>query len=151
MAPVATTYSFKDLVGTLTNPLIDTLQIVGGNIGVGTITIRMLTERSAMETAADGVVMPSYIPGESAEVTVEMLQTSELHHAFLALFNLLASAANGGDVSNVFASVLSFRTLLDGSGHLIRGTFFDRIADKPYAAKGQMVTWKFIAANAVNQ
>jgi hypothetical protein len=150
--PVSTTYSFKDLVGVLTSPLLSSpLQLVGGFIGLGTITIRMLTQRTELETGADGAVMPTYAAGDSAEVTIEVQQTSELHHALLALYNQLITAANGGDVSNWAAQYISFRTILDGSGHYLSGVSFQKTPDKPYAAKGQNVTWTLISASAVNQ
>ena len=150
--PVNVTYSFKDLVGKLQNPAIGTgFTIVGGNIGNGTITIRMLTDRTEMETAADGTVMPTYIPGQSAEITIEMQQTSALHHALVSLFNTLATAANDGDISNWAGTVLNLRTVLDGSGHLASGVGLRKIADKTYASKGQNVTWSFMCASCVQQ
>jgi Protein of unknown function (DUF3277) len=150
--PIATTYSFRDLVGVLNSPLLDTpLQIVGGNIGDGTITIRMLTTRTEHDVAADGVVMVSYVPGANAEVTIEMLQTSYLHHALLALYNEITTNADAGDISNWASAVLTFRTTVDGSYHQLSGLSFQKIADKPYAAKGQMVTWTLMSAATVQQ
>lgn len=150
--PVQTTYSFKDLVGVLDNPLLDSpLQIVGGNIGNGSISIRMLTQRTEHEVGTDGVVMPSYVAGANGEVTIEVQQTSALHHALLALYNQLATAADGGDISNWVGSTLTFRTILDGSSHTLSGLSFQKITDKPYAARGQNVTWTLMAANVVQQ
>lgn len=151
-SPVATTYSFKDLVGVLNSPLFDSpLQLMGGNIGLGSATVRMLTQRTEFETGADGVVMPSYVPGASAELTIEVQQTSALHHALLSLFNLVTTAADGGDVSNAFSATISLRTILDGSGHFLSGVGFQKVPDKPYAPKGQNVSWVLMAANCVNQ
>ena len=150
--PVNSTYSFKDVVGRLDNPALGTgFTIVGGNIGNGTITIRMLTDRTELETAADGTVMPSYIAGESGEITIEMQQTSALHHALLSLYNTLATAASDGDISNWAGTVLNLRTILDGSGHLATGVGFRKVTDKAYAAKGQNVTWSFMCSSIVNQ
>lgn len=149
---VQTTYSFKDLTGVLTNPLLGApLQLVGGNIGLGTLTIRMLTQRTEFETGTDGVVLPSYVAGDSAEITIEVQQTSALHHALLDLWNLLTTAASGGDVSNSFSTFIRLRTILDGSVHTLSGVGFQKTPDKPYAAKGQNVTWTLMAASAVNQ
>jgi len=148
---IQTTYSFRDLVGSLTNPALQAgFPIVGGNIGTGTITIRMMTQRTEMDTAADGVVMGSYVAGDSAEVTIEMQQTSSLHHALVDLYNTLVTAANGGDVSNWLSTTLAFRTILDGSGHFMSGVGFQKLPDKPYAARGQNVTWTLLAASCVN-
>jgi hypothetical protein len=153
MPPVNTTYSFKDLTGVLTNPLLGgaPVPLVGGNIGNGQITIRMLTQRTELETAADGTVMPSYISGASAEVLIEMQQTSALHHALLDLYNLLVTAAEDGDVSGWASTVISLRTVLDGSGHFLSGVAFQKIPDKPYAAKGQNVTWTLMVASCIQQ
>lgn len=152
MAPVQTTYSFKDLTGVLTHPLLPApLQLVGGNIGNGQITIRMLTDRAEAETAADGTVMITYISGASAELVVEMQQTSALHHALLSLYNQIVTAAEGGDVGNVAGIGITLRTVLDGSTHNLQGVAFRKIADKPYAAKGQNVTWTLLCAYAISQ
>lgn len=149
---VGTTYSFRDLTGVLDNPQLDSpYQIAGGNIGIGRITIRMVTQRTEHDTSADGVVMPSYVPGASAEVTIEMQQTSDLHHALLSLYNTLVTAADGGDISDWADTTLSLRTVLDGSGHYLSGISFQKIPDKPYEAKGQNVSWVLMAAYAVNQ
>jgi hypothetical protein len=148
--PVAVTYSFKDLTGVLTNPVLGSpLPLAGGNIGNGTITIRMVTMRTEHDVAADGVVMPSYVAGRNAEVTIEMLQTADLHHAFVDLFNVLETAANSGDVSNWAGTTITFRTIQDGSTHVLSGVSFQKIPDKPYAARGQNITWTLMAADAV--
>jgi len=149
---VQTTYSFKDLVGTLINPVLAAdIPIVGGNIGSGTLTIRMLTERTTHHVAADGVVMPTYKAGDNGEVTIEMQQTSSLHHALVDLFNALLTEANNGDVSNWAATTISLRTMYDASGHYCSGVSFQKIPDKPYAADGQNVTWVLMCASVINQ
>lgn len=147
-----TTYSFKDLVGVLTNILLGApLPIAGGFLGIGSITIRMLTQRTEHDVASDGVVMPSYIPGDNAEVVIEAQQTSGLHHALLNLYNLQKTAADSGDVSQWASTALSLRTVLDGSGHFLTGVSFQKITDKPYAQRGQKVTWTLMAADCQNQ
>jgi hypothetical protein len=150
--PVATTYSFKDLTGVLSNNLLSaTIPLTGGNIGNGTITIRMLTERTSHHVGADGTVMPTYKAGDNGEITIEMQQTSSLHHALIGLFNACITAANGGDISGWAGTTISLRTILDGSGHYLSGVSFQKIPDKPYASDGQNVTWTLLAANVVTQ
>lgn len=145
------TYLFKDLTGVMVNPLLPIpFQIVGGNIGLGTITIRMLTQRTEHEVGTDGVVMPSYIAGANAEITIEIQQTSSLHHALLGLYNALVTAADNGGGNFWAATTVSLRTILDGSGHLLTGVSFQKIPDKVYASKGQNTTWILMAASAVN-
>jgi hypothetical protein len=145
---VQTTYSFKDLVGVLTSPLLGApLQLVGGNIGNGEISIRMTTNRTEHETGTDGTVMPSYVAGDAGEITIQLQQTSRLHHALVSLFNQAITASNIGDISNWASMQISLRTIYDGSGHDLYGVSFQKIPDKPYAARGQNVTWTLMAAN----
>ena len=148
---VGTTYAFKDLVGVLTNTVFDTaLPLTGGNIGLGSITISMTTERTAHDVAADGTVMPSYAAGDNGTVAIEVQQTSAMHHALLALYNQAVLAANTDDVSGWAATTISFRTLLDGSTHIANGVSFGKIPDKPYQTHGQKITWSLMAANIQN-
>jgi hypothetical protein len=152
MSSIAQTYSFKDLVGALTNTVFRvSFPLTGGNIGIGSMTISMGTERTTHDVAADGVVMPSYIAGDNGEISIEAQQTSPIHHALLDLYNLCVTAANNDDVSGWASTGIAFRTLLDGSTHVATGVSFGKIPDKPYQAQGQRVTWRLLAANIINQ
>jgi hypothetical protein len=145
------TYSFKDLVGALVNSVFGvTVSLAGGNIGIGQITIAMSTARTSQDVAADGVVMPSYLAGNNGTCTIEVQQTSALHHALLGLYNLSVTAADNGDVTGWAATVISFRTQLDGSTHVLSGVSFNKIPDKPYHASGSRVSWELMACNIVN-
>lgn len=148
---VGVTYSFKDLVGVLTNTAFGvSLPLAGGNIGIGQITIAMTTERTVHDVAADGVVVGSYVAGGNGTVAIEVQQTSLLHHALLGLYNLAVLAANNNDVSGWLSTSISFRTILDGSTHLLNGVSFGKIPDKPYQSSGQKVTWTLMAADVIN-
>lgn len=146
------TYSFKSLTGVLTNPVFGvSIPLTGGNIGVGSITVRMNTTRTTHDVAADGTVMPSYIAGDNGEVDIQVQETSAIHLALLGLYNLCVLAANNEDVSGWAATAMSFTLLIDGSTHILTGVSFDKIPDKPYEASGQKMTWKLLAANIINQ
>lgn len=148
---VGVTYSFKDLVGSLSNPIFGVaFPLTGGNVGVGSVTITMATERTAHDVAADGVVMPSYVAGNNGDVDIEVQQTSPLHHALLALYNQLVLAADFDDVIGWAATAVAFRTLLDGSTHILSGVSFQKVPVKPYHASGQKVTWHLMAADVIN-
>ena len=148
---LGTTYSFKDLVGVLVNTAYGvSFPLTGGNIGLGQITISMSTERTVHDVAADGTVMPSYVAGDNGTVAIEVQQTSNLHHELLSLYNLSVTAANADDVSGWAGTQISFRTLLDGSTHLLTGVSFGKIPDKPYQAHGAKLTWQLLAANIIN-
>lgn len=146
-----TTYSFKSLTGVLTNTVFGTsIPLTGGNIGVGSITIRMTTTRTTHDVAADGTVMPSYIAGANGEVDIVVQETSPIHQALLALYNLCVLAADNDDVLGWAATAISFTLLIDGSTHVLTGVSFEKIPDKPYEAQGQKMTWKLMAANIIN-
>ena len=147
---VGITYSFKDLVGSLNSPFLSgPLTLVGGYIGNGEISIRMTTQRTEHETGTDGTVMPSYVAGDAGEITIAMQQTSRLHHALLNLFNQAITAANIGNIAGWASMNISLRSVFDGAGHNLYGCSFQKIPDKPYAARGQNVTWVLMAANVV--
>src|SRR5712691_8767794 len=99
MSAQSQTYSFKDTSGALTNPVLPQPIVFAGQIGVGSFSIVMHTERTVLDTAADSTVMPSYIAGDSGEFTVEAQQTSFIHQALLNLYNTLKAAADSGDVT----------------------------------------------------
>lgn len=146
------TYSFKSLTGVLTNPVFGiTIPLTGGNIGVGSITIRMTTSRTTHDVAADGTVMPSYIAGDNGECDLVVQETSSIHQSLLSLYNQAVLAANNDDVSGWAATAISFTFLIDGSIHTLTGVSFEKIPDKPYEANGQKMTWKLMAANVINQ
>ena len=148
---VGTTYSFKDLVGSITNAVFgQTILLSGGNIGFGSMTITMETARTTHDTAADGTVMPSYVAGNSGRITFVCQQTSLLHKQLLNLYNLCQQAADAFDVSGWAATSISIQTLLDGSSHKATGVSFSKIPEKPYEAQGKNVTWELMAANVVN-
>lgn len=145
------TYSFKSLTGVLTNPAFGiTIPLTGGNIGVGSITVRMTTTRTTHDVAADGTVMPSYVAGDNGEVDIQVQETSAIHKALLSLYNLCVLAANNEDVFGWAATAISFTLLIDGSTHTLTGVSFEKIPDKPYEAQGQKMTWKLLAANIIN-
>lgn len=141
------TYSFKDLAGAITHPVfpLGPYQFTGGT-GLGGVTVSMTTERTQHEVGADGVVMVSKIEGKNGNIVIECQQTSELHKYLLKLFNYLETAPTG----QWAMAVIVMRNLFDGTGHIATGVSFSKIAEKPYKAQGQMVSWTLMAANIDN-
>jgi hypothetical protein len=150
MSAFSQTYSFKDTSGSLTNPVLPAPIVFAGSIGVGAFTIAMHTERTVLDTAADGNVMPSYMAGDSGEFSVEAQQTSYIHQALLDLYNILKASADNGNVTNWNATTISLRNIVTGSQHLLQGVGFGKIPDKPYQAQGAKITWRLLACNIVN-
>jgi hypothetical protein len=150
MSAQSATYSFKDTSGSLTNPVLLSPIVFAGEIGMGQFTITMHTERTTLDTAADGTVMPSYIAGDSGDVTIEIQQTSQLHQELLSLYNLLKIAADSGNVSSWAASQLTLRNLVDGSQHILSGVSFSKIPPKTYASQGGKINWQLMACDIQN-
>lgn len=146
----ATTYSFKDLVGAMVFALYGEIIIAGGNVGTGQVSIEMLTESTELETASDGSVMTSAIPGESAAIVIDCQQTSSLHKALLAARNLNLAAMNAGDVSQWATGTGEYRNVVDGTSHTATGISFSKIPPKVYGSRGAMVQWRLFASYCVN-
>jgi hypothetical protein len=137
-----TTYSFADLSGAIASPDIGTYIFTGK--GIGQISIIMQTENTVQSMAADGAVMTSKIIGKNAQIQIQCQQTSALHKWLLAAHNSLYIAD-----TEAWARIAAvFRNTSDGTSHICTGMAFGKIADKVYAAQGQMVSWTFFVADA---
>ncbi len=136
-----TTYSFTDLSGALI--LAGESYIFSGQEGAGGVTISMDTDKTEMQTAADGSVMGSFIPGDAGKITIEVQQTSDLHKWLLAKYNVAKTAG----AALWLSGAARFRNIVEGSGHIATGVAFQKLPDKAYKATGQMVAWVLAAAD----
>jgi hypothetical protein len=143
---VGTTYSFKDLSGAITSVLAGAFPFAG-QLGVGRITVEYTTDHGALETAADGTVLPAFIAGRAGRITIEVQQTSAFHKYLLMWHNLHVTLASNGDISQWAGTALLMRNTLDGSSHEALGVFPTKIPDKAYAASPTMITWTLLCAN----
>jgi len=142
-------YSFKDTAGAISNPAFGQFQF-SGQIGAGEFIVSMATERTTMETMADGAIVGSSIAGRSGTVEIQVAQTSDLHRWLLNLFNLLEAAQNAGSVVNWFGTSLTLINQVDGSQHICTGGAFPKIPDKTYAAQAGRVMWRIMFADIAN-
>lgn len=146
---IGTTYSFKDLSGAITSPLAGGFNFTG-QIGSGKITIEMLTDHGGMDTAADGTVMPFFVAGRSARVTIEVQQTSTLHKWLLFWHNLHVTASSAGEISQWAGTAMLLRNVLDGTSHTLQGVTPTKVPPKSYAASPTPVVWELLCANCNN-
>ena len=144
------TYSFKDLTGAFAHPLAGAYTFEG-EIGLGQITLAMVTENTIHAVAADGTVMVSAVPGDNGTITIETQQTSDLHSFLLSWANLCKTNLRLGDASNWASAALSLRNVVDGATHIATGISPQKIPDKSYAAQGGNVTWVLMAADIQSQ
>lgn len=134
------TYSFLDTILNIAFPT-GTTTITGK--GVGTVTVAMTQERSAVEAAADGNVMISKIAGNHGTLTFTLQQTSEAHKFLLGMYNALIVAPPALWAQGV--GIL--RSLSDSTSHTFTGVCFLKLGDKAYDKQGQMVTWTLICGD----
>jgi len=142
-------YSFKDHTLAFNHPLVGPF-VIAGQVGVKQYTVTMTTEKSAHDVAADGNVLVSAIAGDNGALDVQVQQTSDAHTYLLAWYNAILQALNEGDLSNWATMTATGRGITDGSVHNFSGVSPSKIPDKPYAAQGQDITWRLLAADVMN-
>lgn len=153
MANVLTTYSGKDLSGSITNPVAGaSIQLSGiAELGVAQVTVRMTTDQSSLQVGMDGAVVPSVIPGDNGEIDIQVWQTSTLQQQLLNLYNTLRSGRDLGIVAPWFGTTIYIKNTLDGSTHYATGCGFMKVPDKSYQEQAQRVSWVFKCANIVSE
>jgi hypothetical protein len=145
----ATTYSFKDLSGGFNDPLAGPFAFAG-QIGAGRYSVEMSDDRTASDLAADGLVLPSSMPGKRGHVNMEMQQTSPLHRFLLGWANQLMTAYDNGDVSDWYQASLALINKVDGSTHNCTGVCFTKIPTKTYGPQAERITWSLFCCNIEN-
>lgn len=134
------TYSFEDVTCSFQHPGVGAASSTGA--GLGTISIAMANDKTVHEVAADGSVMISKIAGKNGTVAITMQQTSELHKYLLRWYNYVDAAK-----SSEFAKmVITIKSNNLGDITTCTGVSPQKLADRPYQAQGQQITWNLMAA-----
>lgn len=136
-----TTYSFADVIMTISHPAIG--QYVATGAGLGSITTTMTTDRTAHDISADGSVMVSKIKGRNGTHAISVQQTSDLNKWLLKLYNYLETAPTNqwAGITIVIRSP-QMQDLITSTG-----VSFQKLPDRPYQTQGQQVTWNLMAAD----
>jgi hypothetical protein len=147
------TYSAKNTNFSLAHPLAaGPIQAAGVSAkGVNSYSIRMGVEHANLQVAADGGIVPSWVPGEWGDIEISMYQTSTLHQDFLALYNAIKAAADAGDTSQAFAGTVVLVSIVDGSVHTATGVGFQKIPDKAYGAQAAAINWVLRACDVASE
>lgn len=133
-------YSFEDVTCSFSHPSVGAASSTGA--GVGTITVSMTQEKSVHDMSADGVVMISKIAGKNGTVAIALQQTSELHKFFLKWYNYIDNAA-----ASEWASMnITIKSNNLGDSTVCTGVSPQKLAERPYQAQGQHVTWQLMCA-----
>ena len=139
-----TTYSFLDLVGSISHPAVGSYIFTGE--GAGSVSVSKSMERSAHDVAADGSIMVSKIAGNNGTVTIEVQQTSPLHTWLLKWFQTLWAMP-----TNQWATTsMLLKNSSTGGSHICQGVSPQKEADVPYQAQGSRGTWTLLCADIIN-
>jgi hypothetical protein len=147
---MATTYAFKSIVGSFTDPDVGTY-IFAGQEGVKHITVGNTIDRTVQDVAADGTVMVSYVSGANGYVEIETQQNSSLHQFLVNWANYKFTESENGGAALFAAAAIKIIDTLSGANHTITGVSPMKIPDKPYGPSGSTTTWRLPAANLVQQ
>jgi hypothetical protein len=135
------TYSFLNVVGTLTGP--------GGAISIGSgsgdaeegITTEMIEEKDLMTVGADGSIMHSLRASNAARMTVRLLKTSPINAQLSTLYNFQRQAS-GTWGQNVIVVADTQR----GDVLSLTQCAFARQPVITYAKDGNFNEWLFLGA-----
>lgn len=132
------TYSFLDVVATITGP--------GGIIPIGTgsgvaeegITIEFEEDKNMMHTGADGSVMHSLRANKKATATIRLLKTSPTNALLSALYNFQSqSSANWG------TNLIIVSDVARGDIFSCISSAFKKHAQGVWPKDAPMIEWRF--------
>lgn len=140
-----TTYSFEDVICTLNHSGTGSKSTKGA--GLGSVTVAMSNDRTVHDVASDGSVMITKKISKNGTIAFEMQQTSQVHKWLLKTYNYVDTAATSewaGMTVTITSKDLDEKTTCTNVA-------FQKMADKPYQAEGQHVTWTLMAAKIVEE
>lgn len=134
------TYSFMDVVATLTGAAGFIDLGYGASAAEEGITLSMAGDKNTMTIGADGEGMHSLHADKSGTITVRLLKTSPANAKLLAAYDLqTASPTLHGQ------NVLVVAMPRVGELHTARSVAFKKRPDFTFAKDGQIVEWTFDA------
>jgi len=147
---MATTYAYKAIVGSFTDPDVGTYMF-SGQEGIKHLTISNTVDRTVHDVAADGTVMVSAVAGAPGSLQVECQQNSSLHEFLLYWANTKFTNLDVGDATTFAAAAVRIADSLSGATHILTGISPLKIPEKPYGPTGASLTWHLMAANVISQ
>lgn len=139
------TYSFEDVTCSFEHPGVGAASSTGA--GVGSISIAMANDKTTHDVAADGVVMISKIAGSNGTVSLSVQQTSQIHKYFMKWYNYVTTAP----ASEWAKMTITIKSNNLGDSTVCVGVSPQKLADRPYQAQGQQVTWNLMSAEITQQ
>lgn len=139
------TYSFEDVTCSFEHPGVGAASSTGA--GIGSISIAMANDKTAHDVAADGAVMISKLAGKNGTVAISVQQTSQLHKYFMKWYNYVDTAP----ASEWASMTITIKSNNLGDSSVCVGVSPQKLADRPYQAQGQQVTWNLMCAEITQQ
>lgn len=134
------TYSFEDVTCSLNHSAVGAASTTGA--GMGSITVSMAGDRTAHDIAADGTVMISKLANKNGTIALAIQQTSELNKYLLRWYNYIDSAK----ASEWAGMNITIKSNNLGDITTCTGVSPQKLADRPYQAQGQQITWTLMCA-----
>ena len=139
------TYSFEDVTASFEHPGVGAASSTGA--GIGSISTAMTNDKTTHDIAADGTVMISKIAGSSGTVAVTVQQTSQLQKYFMKWYNYVTTAP----AAEWAKMTITIKSANLGDSTVCVGVSPQKLADRPYQAQGQQVTWNLMCAEITEQ
>lgn len=139
------TYSFEDVTASFEHPGVGAASTTGA--GIGSISVAMASDKTVHDVAADGVVMISKLAGSNGTVAVSVQQTSQIHKYFMKWYNYVTTAP----ASEWAKMNITIKSNNLGDITTCVGVSPQKLADRPYQAQGQQVTWNLMCAEITQQ
>lgn len=139
-------YSFLDLSGSMSHPLVGSYVFTGQ--GVGQITITFDHERDFHEIDVYGTVLVGSIPADNGKIQIQCQQSGNCHawlgYAYLRVMNDVSNGLPGQ------AALMRFllRNVTSGYYFEVAGVSFTGYPEEAYASQGGMITWVLSFANS---
>lgn len=138
---MAKTYSFSDVVLTLSHSSLGSLSTNG--MGLGQISVSMSADKTSINVASDGTPVVTKIKNETGSLSIQCQQTSEVHLQLKRWLNYLTNAPTN-EWSNINAVLTSKQT---GEQDVFSGGSITKHPDITYDTEAGSVTWTLQFAN----
>ncbi|WP_380183579.1 phage protein [Kalamiella sp. sgz302252] len=131
-------YSFMDVTASFIGPgAVFDLGSGSGSSEEG-ITVSMKEAKNSMKLGIDGEGMNTLLPGNSGQITVNLLETSPVNKKLSLAYN-----AQSASSSLWGKNVIVIRNSSSGEVITARGVAFQKLPDRKFAKEGGTTAWIF--------
>lgn len=138
-----TTYSFSDLSGSLTHPLVGAYLFTGQ--GVGQLQFQPNVDMTIHEYGIGGIVLLTKVPATGGKLIISCQQSSMVNKWLLYTLGQISGADNAMQEWGRMTGLI--RNIQDGSHFTLRGISFTGIPPHTWAATGGQIVWELMYAS----